>query len=132
MRHFNQLGFFFKLTQDQVLCSYLNIYICTDCLYAHNINTLSRSSFSSWDAEVAIKTVGAQEYSRVSRKGQVYKLSTLKFVPRRNKVSWVLIHLLSLIFHRHASQLRVNSMAISAMSDSSYVLLMKCSATGES
>ena len=53
--------------------------------------------------------VGAQEHPRVSRRGQVYRPLTLRFISRGNKVPRVLIHLLSLIFRRHASWLQKNS-----------------------
>ena len=119
---------FFKHTSDQVLC---DIYIHTDHLHIQDINILSRSSFSSWDGKVAIKMVGAQKHPTVSKRVQVYRPSTLRFIPRGDEVPRVLIHLLFLIFRRHASWLQSNSIAMTAMPNSSCVPLFKCSAAGD-
>ena len=74
---------------------------------------------------------GGMKHPRVSWREQVYKPSTLRFIPKTNEVPRVLIHLLSLIFHRHASRLRANSMAMTAMSDSLCIPLLMCSTTGD-
>ena len=41
------------------------------------------------------------EHPRVSGRNQVYRPLTLRFILKRNQVLRVLIHLLSLIFHKH-------------------------------
>ena len=66
------------------------------------------------------------------KEGRIYRLSTLRFIPKGDKVSKVLIHLLSRIFHRHASQSQASLITMTVMSDSLCASLLKCSATGDS
>ena len=64
--------------------------------------------------------------------GRIYRLSTLRFIPRGDKVPKVLIHLLSRTLRSHASWLRASSITMTDMSDSACVLLLKCATTGDS
>ena len=102
-------------------------------LHVHSYRSFTHSTFkyiiqiliSSWDGEVAITMAGAQKHPKVLRRGQVYRLSTLRFIHERDQVPRVLIHLLSQIFRRHALRLRTRSIAMTAMCNFMWVLLLK-------
>ena len=49
--------------------------------------------------------------------GRMYRLLTLRFLPKRDQVPKVLIHLFSHIFHRHASLLQASSITMAVRSD---------------
>ena len=74
---------------------------------------------------------GDQRYVESEGKGRFYRLSTRRFIPEGNDVSRVLIHLPSLIFHRHGSRLGGRSITMIATSDSECAPLLKCSSTGD-
>ena len=131
MQRFDPFGSFSSTRTIRYLCKH-------KCLHSYRSFVHSQYKYS---IEILINVLGwlgrdqggrGTQHQRVSRKGQVYRPSTLRFIPKGNEVPRVLIHQLSLIFCRHASRLRANSMAMTAMSASSCVRLLKCSATGDS
>ena len=110
----------------------VNTYIYTDLSHIHRYKYINKILifFVGWLGRD--QDGGGTEHPRVSGREQIYRPSTLRFILEGDKVSRVLIHLLSLIFHKHASRLRASSTARTAMSDSLCVLLLKCSATSVS
>ena len=72
------------------------------------------------------------EVPEVLTGGRFLRLSSLRFIPRGNKVSRVLIHLLSLTLHRQGSWLRVCSITMTDMSARLCSQLLKCAYMGDS
>ena len=78
--------------------------------------------------------MGVQEYTEVHRwyRSRLHRESTLRFIPKGCEVPRVLIHLLSRIFRRQWSRLRIWSITMRTLSACECASLLKCSATGES
>ena len=62
--------------------------------------------------------------------GRFHRLSSLRFIPRRNNVPRVLIHRLSLILRRQGTWLRAHSITMMDMSARVCGPLLKCNNTG--
>ena len=129
MQHFNPIG---SLSSTYLIKNIVNTYIYTDRLHIHRYKYINEILifFVGWLG--CNQDGGRTKHPRVSGREQVYGPLTLRFIRKGNEVPRVLIHLFSLTFRRHTSQLWVNSVAMTAMSDSSCVPQLKCSATGDS
>ena len=114
---FRPIQVFIKYALNQVPGKYLFTFILI--VNTLIINTLSGSLiyFMEWLGHG--QDGGGTKTSKVSRREEFYKLLALRFIPRGNEVSRVLIHLLSLIFSRLVSRLWANPIAMIAMSESS-------------
>ena len=109
----------------------VNTYSYTDHLHVHKYKYINQIYifFVGWLG--CYQDGGGTEDPRVSEREQVYRPLGMRFIPKKNKVPRVLIHLLFL-FSVDMSWLRANSIAMTALSDCLCVPLLMCSATGDS